>query len=135
MNRLKSLGLGLAVVTAFSGCGANYYYSSYNGYNVTIKEFDPSNEKRIIITIKDIDGKALSATDSNKDGRYDVIDLSALPKDSPLEQFANPQSLKEITDKVMKEAEQNKSGDKPAEETHYGKQFIELGVKPVGASQ
>jgi hypothetical protein len=112
-NKLKRLGLALSVAGAFSGCGTKNY-SSYEGHPVTLNEGQISTNGKVLYTngrilmIKDIHGNSLIAGDYDKDGRYDNIGLQELPKGSPLEQFANPQSLKEITDKILNEAKADK---------------------------
>lgn len=113
MPKCLTRGLtGLAVAGAFSGCGGNIYYSSYEGFNVKIGDtYDtyPVYPGIRYLYMKDINGNELIAADVSKDGRYDTINISNLPKGSPLEKYANPQTLKEITDKVLSEAGKNKA--------------------------
>jgi hypothetical protein len=96
-RKVPAVVSGLAALSlAGIGCGDEMEIEDVliNGYNVSI--FEDSRTRYICIG-------TLNATDWNRDGRFDEIDLSRVSKGHPLEAYANPDSLEAMWNRALQE--------------------------------
>lgn len=108
-NKLIRGLTALTIAGSFAGCdGIKVYTAGYEGYSVIYTDSRVNSS----VKISDLNNNCLVGTDDNHDGRYDGINLSSLPKGSPLEKYANIESMKKVEDYVLAEVEKAKETPK-----------------------